>query len=128
MSEDKKKKRVFFPFFMFVSVGLGFLLIERFGATAVVALLFVGLGLGLLFDSTVTVQERKVSVELPVKAGGIIYCVIGGIFIVSGLLTMISPRLLVDYVTYFMGLAFIVLGAYLLVSGFKLIEATSKPE
>jgi hypothetical protein len=128
MSEDKKRKKVFFPFFMFVSVGFGFLLIERLGAIAVVALMFVGLGLGLLFDSTVTVKERKVSVELPVKAGGIIYCVIGGIFIVSGLLTMISPRLLVDYVTYLMGLAFIVLGAYLLVSGFKLIEATSKHE
>lgn len=126
MSEDRKKKRVFFPFFVFVSVGLGFLLMERLGMIAVVALMFVGLGLGLLFDSTVTVNERKVNVELPVKLGGIIYCVIGGVFVVSGLLTMISPRLLVDYATYLIGLAFIVVGAYLLISGFRLVESTSE--
>ena len=113
---------------MFVGVGLGFLLIDRLGVEAFVAVTFMSLGLGLLLDSIVTVKKREVRAHLPVRAGGIVYCIVGVVFLVSGLLTMISPRLLVDYVTYLMGFAFIVVGAYLLVFGFKLVEAASKPE
>jgi uncharacterized membrane protein HdeD (DUF308 family) len=111
---------------MFVGVGLGFLLLERLGVAAFVAVMFVSLGLGLLLDSIVTIEKREVRAELPVKVGGIVYCIVGAVFVVSGLLTMISPQLLVNYVTYLMGFAFIVVGAYLLVSGFRLVEATSE--
>lgn len=128
MGEDRKKSRVFFPFFLFVGIGLGFLLIEFFGALAVVALTFVGLGLGFLFDSIVIVEERRVTVGFPVKISGVVYCVVGVIFIISGILSMIAPELLINYVIYFMGLGFVVVGAYLLVYGLRLVEATSKQQ
>ena len=126
MGKSGKKKRVFFPFFMFLGVGLGFLLIEFFGASAVAGLMFVGMGLGFLFDSVITVEERTIAVRSTVKMGGIVYCIVGVIFIVCGALSMIDPKLLVNHVIYLMGLGFIVVGAYLLVSGFRFIEAASR--
>jgi len=125
MDEIGKKKWVFFPFFMFVGVGVGFLLLEQFGGLAVVGCMFLGLGLGFFLDSIVTVERKEIRAELPAKVGGMIYCAVGAVFIVSGILTMISPQLLVDYVTYLMGLGFIVVGAYVLVFGFKLAKTTS---
>jgi hypothetical protein len=125
MEENRKKKKVFFPFLMLVGAGLGFLLLERLGVEVFVAVVLVSSGLGLLLDSIVTIDKKEVRAELSVKVGGIIYCIVGAVFVVSGLLTLISPQLLVDYVTYLMGFAFIVVGAYLLVSGFRLVEATS---
>jgi hypothetical protein len=109
-----------------VGAGLGFLLLERLGVEAFVAVVFVSLGLGFFLDSILTIREKEVKAALPVRVSGIVYCIVGAVFVVSGLLTMVSPQLLVDYVTYLLGFAFMVVGAYLLVSGFRLVEATSE--
>ena len=125
MGENGKKKWVFLPFFMFIGVGIGFLLLDQFGGLAVIVCTFLGLGLGFFLDSIVTVERKEIRAELPARVGGVIYCAVGVIFIVSGILTMISPELLVNYVTYLMGLGFIIVGAYILVFGFKLAKPTS---
>ena len=103
-------------------MGVGFLLIESLGGLAFVSAMFIGMGLGLLFDSFVRIEERKVSVEVPVKAGGIITSIIGAIFIVGGALAFIAPELLTRYITYFIGLGFIIVGIYLMLYGYGLVK------
>jgi len=107
MNEEKTgKKHSLFPVFMFIGMGVGFLLIDSLGGLAFVSAMFIGMGLGFLFDSFVRIEERKVSVEIPIKASGIITSIIGAIFIVGGALALISPELLTQYTTYFIGLGF----------------------
>ena len=126
MNDDKSdKKHSLFPVFMFIGMGVGFLLIESLGGLAFVSAMFIGMGLGFLFDSFVRIEERKVSVEIPIKASGIITSIIGAIFIVGGALALISPELLTQYTTYFIGLGFIIVGIYLLLYGYGLVK--SKP-
>jgi len=123
MNEEKTgKKHSLFPVFMFIGMGVGFLLIESLGGLAFVSAMFIGMGLGLLFDSFVRIEERKVSVEVPVKAGGIITSIIGAIFIVGGALAFIAPGLLTRYITYFIGLGFIIVGIYLMLYGYGLVK------
>jgi len=119
---NKIKKHSLFPVFMFIGMGVGFLLIESLGGLAFVSAMFIGMGLGLLFDSFVRIEERKVSVEVPVKAGGIITSIIGAIFIVGGALAFIAPELLTRYITYFIGLGFIIVGIYLMLYGYGLVK------
>ena len=126
MNEKKTgKKHSLFPVFMFIGMGVGFLLIESLGGLAFVSAMFIGMGLGFLFDSFVRIEERKVNVEVPVKASGVITSIIGAIFIVGGALALISPELLTQYTTYFIGLGFIIVGIYLLLYGYGLVK--SKP-
>ncbi len=123
MNEKKTgKKHSLFPVFMFIGMGVGFLLIESLGGLAFVSAMFIGMGLGFLFDSFVRIEERKVSVEIPVKASGIITSIIGAIFIVGGALALISPELLTQYTTYFIGLGFIIVGIYLMLYGYGLVR------
>ena len=123
MNEEKTdKKHSLFPVFMFIGMGVGFLLIDSLGGLAFVSAMFIGMGLGLLFDSFVRIEERKVSVEVPVKAGGIITSIIGAIFIVGGALAFIAPELLTRYITYFIGLGFIIVGIYLMLYGYGLVK------
>jgi len=123
MNDDKSGKRhSFFPVFMFIGMGVGFLLIESLGGLAFVSAMFIGMGLGFLFDSFVRIEERKVSVEIPIKASGIITSIIGAIFIVGGALALISPELLTQYTTYFIGLGFIIVGIYLMLYGYGLVR------
>ena len=123
MNEEKTgKKHSLFPVFMFIGMGVGFLLIDSLGGLAFVSAMFIGMGLGLLFDSFVRIEERKVSVEVPVKAGGIITSIIGAIFIVGGALAFIAPELLTRYITYFIGLGFIIVGIYLMLCGYGLVK------
>ena len=89
MNEKKTgKKHSLFPVFMFIGMGVGFLLIESLGGLAFVSAMFIGMGLGFLFDSFVRIEERKVSVEVPVKASGIVTSIIGLIFIAGGALAL----------------------------------------
>jgi len=126
MNDDKSdKKHSLFPVFMFIGMGVGFLLIESLGGLAFVSAMFIGMGLGFLFDSFVRIEERKVSVEVPVKASGIVTSIIGLIFIVGGALALYNPNLLAEYSTYFIGLGFIIVGIYLLLYGYGLVK--SKP-
>jgi len=84
MNDDKSGQRhSLFPVFMFIGMGVGFLLIESLGGLAFVSAMFIGMGLGFLFDNLVRIEERKVSIEVPVKASGIITSIIGVIFIVG---------------------------------------------
>ena len=123
MNEKKTDKRhSLFPVFMFIGMGIGFLLIESLGGLAFVSAMFIGMGLGFLFDSFVRIEERKVSVEIPIKASGIITSIIGAIFIVGGALALISPELLTQYTTYFIGLGFIIVGIYLMLYGYGLVR------
>ena len=123
MNEEKTgKKHSLFPVFMFIGMGVGFLLIDSLGGLAFVSAMFIGMGLGLLFDSFVRIEERKVSVEVPVKAGGIITSIIGAIFIVGGALAFNAPELLTRYITYFIGLGFIIVGIYLMLYGYGLVK------
>ncbi len=123
MNDDKSDKRhSLFPVFMFIGMGVGFLLIESLGGLAFVSAMFIGMGLGFLFDSFVRIEERKVSVEIPIKASGIITSIIGAIFIVGGALALISPELLTQYTTYFIGLGFIIVGIYLMLYGYGLVR------
>ena len=123
MNEEKTgKKHSLFPVFMFIGMGAGFLLIDSLGGLAFVSAMFIGMGLGFLFDSFVRIEERKVSVEIPVKASGIITSIIGAIFIVGGALALISPELLTQYTTYFIGLGFIIVGIYLMLYGYGLVR------
>ena len=123
MNDDKSdKKHSLFPVFMFIGMGVGFLLIESLGGLAFVSAMFIGMGLGFLFDSFVRIEERKVSVEIPIKASGIITSIIGAIFIVGGALALISPELLTQYTTYFIGLGFIIVGIYLMLYGYGLVR------
>ena len=123
MNEEKTgKKHSLFPVFMFIGMGVGFLLIDSLGGLAFVSAMFIGMGLGFLFDSFVRIEERKVSVEIPVKASGIIASIIGAIFIVGGALALISPELLTQYTTYFIGLGFIIVGIYLMLFGYGLVR------
>ncbi|HDI12442.1 MAG TPA: hypothetical protein ENF63_02485 [Candidatus Bathyarchaeota archaeon] len=121
---NKSKKHSLFPVFMFIGMGVGFLLIESLGGLAFVSAMFIGMGLGFLFDSLVRIEERKVSVEIPVKASGIITLIIGAIFTVSGALALYDPNLLAEYSTYFIGLGFIIVGIYLMLYGFGLVKTT----
>jgi len=123
MNDDESgKKHSLFPVFMFIGMGVGFLLIESLGGLAFVSAMFIGMGLGFLFDSFVRIEERKVSVEIPIKASGIITSIIGAIFIVGGALALISPELLTQYTTYFIGLGFIIVGIYLMLYGYGLVR------
>jgi len=123
MNEKKTgKKHSLFPVFMFIGMGVGFLLIESLGGLAFVSAMFIGMGLGFLFDNLVRIEERKVSIEVPVKASGIIASIIGVIFIVGGALAMIAPDFLVKYTTYFIGLGFIIVGIYLMLYGYSLVK------
>ena len=123
MNDEKSdKKHSLFPVFMFIGMGVGFLLIESLGGLAFVSAMFIGMGLGFLFDSFVRIEERKVNVEVPVKASGVITSIIGAIFIVGGALALISPELLTQYTTYFIGLGFIIVGIYLMLYGLSLIH------
>ena len=123
MNDDKSdKKHSLFPVFMFIGMGVGFLLIDSLGGLAFVSAMFIGMGLGFLFDSFVRIEERKVSVEIPIKASGIITSIIGAIFIVGGALALISPELLTQYTTYFIGLGFIIVGIYLMLYGYGLVR------
>ena len=124
MNDEKSDKRhSLFPVFMFIGMGVGFLLIDSLGGLAFVSAMFIGMGLGFLFDSFVRIEERKVSVEIPVKASGIITSIIGAIFIIGGALAFIAPDLLTRYTTYFIGLGFIIVGIYLMLYGYGLIKA-----
>jgi len=126
MNDDKSDKRhSLFPVFMFIGMGVGFLLIDSLGGLAFVSAMFIGMGLGFLFDSFVRIEERKVSVEVPVKASGIVTSIIGLIFIAGGALALYNPNLLTEYSTYFIGLGFIIVGIYLLLYGYGLVK--SKP-
>ena len=123
MNDDESdKKHSLFPVFMFIGMGVGFLLIDSLGGLAFVSAMFIGMGLGFLFDSFVRIEERKVSVEIPIKASGIITSIIGAIFIVGGALALISPELLTQYTTYFIGLGFIIVGIYLMLYGYGLVR------
>jgi len=123
MNDEKSdKKHSLFPVFMFIGMGVGFLLIDSLGGLAFVSAMFIGMGLGFLFDSFVRIEERKVSVEIPIKASGIITSIIGAIFIVGGALALISPELLTQYTTYFIGLGFIIVGIYLMLYGYGLVR------
>ena len=115
--ENSKKKHSLFPVFMFIGMGVGFLLIDSLGGLAFVSAMFIGMGLGFLFDSLVRIEERRVSVEIPVKVGGIVTSIIGAIFTVGGALALINPELLTQYTTYFIGLGFIIVGIYLMLHG-----------
>ena len=88
--------------------------------------LFIGMGLGFLFDSIVTVKKKKITVELPVKASGIVAMLIGLIFIAGGTLALIQPQLIMKLSTYFIGLGFIVVGIYIMLQGYSLIHVTRK--
>jgi len=123
MNDEKSdKKHSLFPVFMFIGMGVGFLLIESLGGLAFVSAMFIGMGLGFLFDSFVRIEERKVNVEVPVKASGVITSIIGAIFIVGGALALISLELLTQYTTYFIGLGFIIVGIYLMLFGYGLVR------
>lgn len=56
---------------------LGFILIEPLGGTAFVAAMFIGLGIGLLFDAVVAIKEKSVEIKLPVKASGVLWLLWG---------------------------------------------------
>jgi len=124
--ETNEKKIPFFPVFLFIGMGIGFLLIEVAGGLAFVSAMFIGMGLGFLFDSIVTVKKKKITVELPVKASGIVAMLIGMIFIAGGTLALIQPQLIMNLSTYFIGLGFIVVGIYIMLQGYSLIHVTRK--
>lgn len=64
-------------------MGVGFLLIPV-SPFAFISSMFVGMGLGFLLNDIVVVEEKRVSVEIPTKVGGVASMVIGALFIVSG--------------------------------------------
>ena len=122
---ESKKKHSFFPVFMFIGMGVGFLLIESLGGLGFVSAMFIGMGIGFLFDNLVVIEERKVSVEVPVKASGIVTSVIGVLFIIGGVIALTMPELLEKLATYFIGLGFIIIGIFILIYGMRLVKAKS---
>lgn len=123
--KEDKRKHFLFPVFMFIGMGVGFLLIESIGGLGFVSAMFIGMGLGFLFDNLIVIEERKISVEVPVKISGITTSIIGILFIIGGTVTLIAPELLEKLATYFIGLGFIVVGIFVLIHGLGLIK--SKP-
>ncbi|MEM1558440.1 MAG: hypothetical protein QXL27_05515 [Candidatus Bathyarchaeia archaeon] len=122
---ENKRKHFLFPVFMFIGMGVGFLLIESIGGLGFVSAMFIGMGLGFLFDNLIVIEEKKISVEVPVKIGGIATSIIGVLFIIGGTVTLIAPELLEKLATYFIGLGFIVVGIFILIYGLGLVK--SKP-
>lgn len=124
-SKENKRKHFLFPVFMFIGMGVGFLLIESIGGLGFVSAMFIGMGLGFLFDNIIAIEEKKVRIEVPVKISGIVTSIIGIIFITGGTITLIAPELLKELVIYFIGLGFILVGVFILIYGLGLIK--SKP-
>ena len=120
-SEDKSRKRLM-PVFMFIGMGVGFMMIDYLGGTAFVAFMFIGMGLGFLFDTFFEVEARRVKAQVPLKVGGMITMALGLIFVVGGALAVLAPDLLMKVMTFFIGLGFIAVGIYLLIHGFSLVK------
>ncbi|RLF98391.1 MAG: hypothetical protein DRN49_05960 [Thaumarchaeota archaeon] len=117
-----ERRKPFFLFFMFTGMGVGFILIPVFGGLSFPAAMFIGMGLGFLFDSIIVVEERKMSVEVPVRIGGIIMMLVGLLMIIGGSIMLAAPRLLERLIPYFIGLGFIAGGAYVLVAGLSIVK------
>ncbi len=115
MSETRKRR--LFPFFLFIGMGVGFLLIDRLGGTAFVACMFIGMGLGFLFDSIFEVRTEKVEVKMPTSLAGVALALIGVIFILGGFSFLFFGELIKRLMHYFVGLGFIVVGIFLLIQG-----------
>lgn len=124
-SKNSKRKHFLFPVFMFIGMGIGFLLIESLGGLGFISAMFIGMGLGFLFDNLIVIEERKISVEVPLKISGIVTSAIGVLFIVGGAATLIAPELLEKLATYLIGFGFIVVGIFILIHGLGLVK--SKP-
>ncbi len=121
--KEDKRRHFLFPVFMFIGMGIGFLLIESVGGLGFVSAMFIGMGLGFLFDNLIVIEERKISVEIPVKISGIATSIIGVLFIVGGTVALIAPELLEKLATYFIGLGFVVVGIFILIHGLRLVKS-----
>ncbi|MBC7129793.1 hypothetical protein H5T51_01050 [Candidatus Bathyarchaeota archaeon] len=127
MDEDKSERKVFFPVFLFIGMGIGFLLIDFLGGLGFVASMFIGMGVGILFDNLVKPEGGKVSFEPPVQAGGIAAIVIGALFIAGGVSTILMPGLLETLAPYLIGLGLIAIGIIILVYGAGMLKAKTVP-
>ena len=123
MGGSEQKKRSMFPVFMFIGMGIGFLLIDKFGGLGFVASMFIGMGIGFLFDSLFRIEEREVHIEFPIKLSGLIHMTIGAAFIFGGALAIIAPEILLENMKFFIGLGFIAVGVFLLTYGFRVVKA-----
>ncbi|MEM2005086.1 MAG: hypothetical protein QW705_06575 [Zestosphaera sp.] len=121
MNEEKGKKKLPFPMFLFIGMGIGFMLIP-ISPFAFIASLFVGMGLGFLLSEIIVVEEKRIRAEFPVRMGGIASMLIGLVFIAGGLLSIIAPKLLEQYATVFIGLGFIVTGLFIFLYGLELLK------
>jgi len=100
MGGSEQKKRSMFPVFMFIGMGIGF-----------------------LFDSLFRIEEREVHIEFPIKLSGLIHMTIGAAFIIGGALAIIAPEILLENMKFFIGLGFITVGIFLLTYGFRVVKA-----
>lgn len=122
MSEVKEKKPPLFPVFLFIGMGVGFLLIPV-SPFAFISSMFVGMGLGFLLNEVVVIEERRIRMETPTKIGGIASMAIGALFIVGGILSIIAPNIVQQFATVFIGLGFRAVGLFIFFYGLDLLKA-----
>lgn len=79
--------------------------------------MFIGMGLGFLADSLLSVKKGEVRIEVPVKAGGLVMVVVGLVLALGGVLVIAAPEPLKAMVSYFVGVGLIAVGAYVLLAG-----------
>ena len=123
MNKEESERLHLFPVFLFIGMGVGFLLIESVGGLGFVSAMFVGMGLGFLFDSLVVIEEKRLRIEIPTRTTGIAVSVIGCLFIIGGVTALIMPDMLEIVAAYLVGLGFIALGIFILMHGLGLVRA-----
>lgn len=103
MSEKRRKKVFFVPF------------------------PFIGMGIGFILDSFLSVERHEIKVQTPVKVGSFVMMIIGVLFMIEGLSTIIAPQLLNRLMPYLVGIGFILGGIFVFMSGFKTFKSGFKP-
>ncbi|MEM4488411.1 MAG: hypothetical protein QXK88_06415 [Desulfurococcaceae archaeon] len=117
-----KRKPPLFPVFLFIGMGIGFLLIPV-SPLAFISSMFIGMGLGFLLNEVVVIEEKRVKIEIPMRVGGITMVIIGTLFIAGGVFSIVAPDLLQRYATVFLGIGFITAGALIFFYGLGLLRA-----
>ncbi len=122
MSKSKDKKKSFVPVFMFIGMGIGFLMMDKLGGVGFVSLMFIGMGIGFLFDTFITIEEKEIKFKAPIKIGGLINMLLGLTFIIGGAAAIVIPEFLIRNMNLFLGLGFIAIGLFIFIYGYSIFK------
>jgi len=111
--EEKEWSWEIFVACMFIGIGIGLL----FNATGAATL--IGMGVGFLLGSLVKLK-RKLEVNVPKNLGGVAIVIVGILFILGGLrLLGFIPK---EYITYLVATGLIALGITIITFGINLVK------